>query len=89
MVRTSLAAIIDFLPDATFAIDKDGYVIAWNRAIEIMTGVHREDMIGEGDYAYSLPFYGKRRPILIDLVMHEGKKSEVFAPMWCPCEKDE
>ena len=31
--------IIDFLPDATFAIDLEGRVIIWNRAIEEMTGI--------------------------------------------------
>jgi hypothetical protein len=25
-------------------------------------------MVGKGDYEYALPFYGERRPILIDLV---------------------
>ena len=30
--------IIEFLPDATFAIDLEGRVIAWNHAIEDMTG---------------------------------------------------
>ena len=30
--------IIEFLPDPTFAIDRDGRVIAWNRAIEDLTG---------------------------------------------------
>ena len=34
-----LADVINFLPDATFVIDSDGKVIAWNRAIEEMTGV--------------------------------------------------
>jgi len=34
-----LADIINFLPDATFVIDKEGKVISWNRAIEDMTGV--------------------------------------------------
>jgi PAS domain S-box-containing protein len=63
-----LSQIIDFLPDATFAIDLDGRVIAWNRAIEEMTGVKAEAMLGKGDYAYSVPFYGIQRPILIDLV---------------------
>lgn len=63
-----LSDIIDFLPDATFAIDLDGTIIAWNRAIETMTGVPKEEMIGKGNYEYSLPFYGKRRPILIDLI---------------------
>jgi two-component system, cell cycle sensor histidine kinase and response regulator CckA len=63
-----LATIVEFLPDATFAIDQGGIVIAWNHAIEDMTGVAAKDMVGKGDYEYSLPFYGRRRPILIDLV---------------------
>jgi len=44
-----LADIIDFLPDGTFAIDRSGHVIAWNRAIEEMTGVHSRDIMGKGN----------------------------------------
>jgi PAS domain S-box-containing protein len=62
-----LSQIIDFAPDATFAINKEGEVIAWNRAIEEMTEVQASDILGKGNYEYSLPFYGERRPILIDL----------------------
>jgi len=60
--------IVEFLPDATFVVDRDKRVIAWNRAIEKMTGMKKEEVIGKGDYIYSLPFYGERRPILIDLI---------------------
>ena len=60
--------IINFLPDATFAIDTRGTVIAWNRAIEEMTGVPASEMLRKGNYEYSIPFSGERRPILIDLV---------------------
>ncbi len=63
--------ILDFLPDATFAIDRDGVVIAWNRAMETMTGVASSEIVGRGDYAYALPFYHERRPILIDLVLRD------------------
>ncbi|MFA7303366.1 MAG: PAS domain S-box protein, partial [Methanoregula sp.] len=63
-----LTDIIDFLPDATFVIDMTGHVIAWNKAIEEMTGVLARDILGKGDYEYAVPFYGRRRPILIDLV---------------------
>jgi len=63
-----LSDIIDFLPDATFAIDLNGKVIAWNRAIEVMTGIRAPDMLGKGDYEYALPFYEIRRPILIDMI---------------------
>jgi DNA-binding CsgD family transcriptional regulator len=61
--------VIEFLQDATFVVDRGGKVIAWNRAIVEMTGVTKEKMIGMGDYAYAIPFYGEPRPILIDLVM--------------------
>lgn len=70
-----LQGIIDFLPDATFVIDEDHRVIAWNKAIEEMTGIAKEDMLGAGNYAYSLPFYGLRRPVLIDLI---GSEEEVL-----------
>ena len=63
-----LSNIIDFLPDATFTVDRKGKVIAWNRAMEEMTGVWAEEILGKGNYEYSLPFYGERRPTLIDMV---------------------
>jgi PAS domain S-box-containing protein len=68
--KRRLSQIIDFLPDATFVVDKNGQVIAWNRAAEAMTGIGAKDMIGKGNYEYSLPFYGERRPILIDFALH-------------------
>jgi PAS domain S-box-containing protein len=63
-----LLDIIEFLPDATFVIDADKKVIAWNHALEAMTGLKKADIIGKGDYAYAIPFYGKPRPILIDYI---------------------
>ena len=70
-----LADIIDFLPDATFAIDLSGKVIAWNRTMEEMTGIKAEYMLGKSNYEYSLPFYGTSRPMLIDLVL--GSAAEI------------
>ncbi len=67
-MQRRMADIINFLPDATLVIDHEGKVIAWNHAMEEMTGVPAKDMLGKGDREYALPFYGERRPILIDLV---------------------
>ncbi len=72
--RYFLAAILDNLPDATFAIDTQGCITAWNRAAEEMTGVKAEDMFGKGNYEYAIPFYGERRPILIDLLFSQEKE---------------
>ncbi len=69
--KQQLEDIIDFLPDPTFVIDQDKKVIAWNHALEQMTGVLKSEVLGKGDYAYAVPFYGMKRSILIDLVGEE------------------
>ena len=71
-----MADIIDFLPDATLVIDREGKVIAWNQAMEEMTGLTAAEMLGKGDYEYALPFYGERRPILVDLVFKAREEIE-------------
>ncbi|MDP3562998.1 MAG: PAS domain S-box protein, partial [Methanoregula sp.] len=71
-----LADIINFLPDATLAINRDGIIIAWNRAIEEMTGLPADAILGKGDHEYALPFYGERRPILIDLIFEPDEVIE-------------
>jgi diguanylate cyclase (GGDEF)-like protein/PAS domain S-box-containing protein len=69
-----LTDIVTFLPDATLAIDKDKRIIIWNKAIEEMTGIPAAEMIGKGDYAYTVPFYGEARPQLMDLVFLDHKE---------------
>ena len=66
--------IINNLPDATLVIDPNGKVIAWNKAIEDLTGVKAGDMLGKGNYEYAIPFYHKRRPILIDLIFKSDEE---------------
>lgn len=66
--QQQLAQIIDFLPDATFVIDTEKKVLVWNKAMEKMSGVSKEQMIGKGDHEYTIPFYGCRRPNLLDLL---------------------
>jgi PAS domain S-box-containing protein len=71
-----LADTINFLPDATFAIDREGRVLAWNQAMEEMTGLKGEDIVGKGDYEYAIPFYGERCPLLIDLLLQSDHADE-------------
>jgi len=74
--RKKLLEIIEFLPDATFVINEKKEVIAWNNAIEEMTGVEKKDILGKDEYAYSIPFYGYKRPILIDLIFLKEEEIE-------------
>ena len=64
-----LSNIINFLPVATMVIDSNRRVTAWKRAMDNFTGVKAESIIGKGDFEYSIPFSGERRPVIIDYVL--------------------
>ena len=70
--KRNLIEILNCLPDATFAIDRQGRVVAWNRVIEGMTGIKARDMLNKGNHEYALPFYGQRKPILVDLIFESN-----------------
>ncbi len=68
--------LIEFLPDATLVLDASGRVIEWNRAMERLTGVSKDDMLGKGDMACSLPIYGRRTPLLAHGVLGLARELE-------------
>jgi PAS domain S-box-containing protein len=97
VIQRRLNDIIEFLPDATFVVDAGKRVIAWNQAIERMTGVSKEKVLGKGPDVYAKAFYGEERPLIVDMVLsddvdaseeydfvdREGERmfAEVFLPM--------
>jgi len=64
----NLQETIEFIPDPTYIIDENKNVIAWNKAIESLTGISRERILGTQNYKKAFRFYGDTRPVLIDLV---------------------
>lgn len=71
-----LSQIVDFLPDPTFAIDTEGKIIIWNHAMEKLTGIEADSMVGKADHEYSVTLYGERRPVVIDFVLHSDREME-------------
>lgn len=74
--RTQLHDILEFFPDAVLAINLNREIILWNKAMEEMTGVPAAEMMGKGDYAYTVPFYGKPRGQLMDLILEQNPDIE-------------
>lgn len=68
LAHRQLMDMIEFLPDATFVINQEKKVMAWNQAMESLTAISKADIIGKGEYCYALPFYGKPQPMLIDML---------------------
>jgi len=73
-----LIEIINFLPDATFAIDTKGAIIVWNKAMEKLTQVSAEKVLGLGNYEYSHHIFGARIPGLLDLVFATDTELEKY-----------
>ena len=65
-----LQDILNFLPDPTFAINLQGKIILWNRAMERLTGKKAREMLGKNNWEYALPLYGERKPLLIDFALY-------------------
>jgi diguanylate cyclase (GGDEF)-like protein/PAS domain S-box-containing protein len=86
----------DYLPEAAMAIDKESRVILWNKAIEKMTGIPAGEMIGKGNYAYAVPFFGDAQPQPMDLYFLDDEailshyptitreEDVVMAEVFCP-----
>lgn len=66
--RHQLFNIINFLPEPTFAVDRSGTLIIWNKAMEHLTGVSADEVIGKGNFEHSLHILGERKPALLDMV---------------------
>ena len=62
-----LRAILEGSPTPTFVIDGGHRVIGWNKALEELTGVRSDDVIGTDSHSKIL--YGEKRPTVADLLV--------------------
>ncbi len=64
--------VVHFFSDPAFAIDRDGKVIAWNKGMANLSGVGAADMMGKKDHEYAVPFFGRKVPLLVDMVFEDS-----------------
>ena len=70
-LRTShkqLHEIIEFLPDPTYVVDIYKKIIAWNKALEEMSGIKRKDVVGKQFLNFIKSIYPPDKPVLIELL---------------------
>ena len=66
--KKQVSDIIDFLPDATLAVNSEGVIIAWNKAMKTLTGCSSEEMVGRTIQEFTQKFNRSSRPSLIELI---------------------
>lgn len=70
-----LVQVFDRINLATFVIDADHVICHWNSALEALSGLSRESMIGTKDQWR--PFYNSPRPTMADLMIEGGRDEDV------------
>ena len=72
--RKIISDMINFSIEPYFAIDVEGKVVAWNAAMEQLTETPASEMMGKSDYLYSVPFFGTKRKMLINLIFEPDEE---------------
>jgi len=74
-IEEALVRIIDGSPIPSFVINNQHKVTYWNTAIEALTGIKREEMIGTDEQWRA--FYNEKRPVMADLIIDGVPESEI------------
>lgn len=69
----TLAKIVDGSAIPLFVINEDHVVTHWNNAVEALSGMKRDEVIGRDDHWKA--FYSEKRPSMADLIV-EGASAE-------------
>jgi PAS domain S-box-containing protein len=72
-----LYSIIQGSPIPAFVIGKDHKVMYWNKALEELSGIKTEEVIGTTHYWRA--FYSKERPVMADLIVDQALDA---IPQW-------
>jgi tetratricopeptide (TPR) repeat protein len=69
-----ISDMINFSSDPSFAIDREGKVVAWNTSMEQLTDTPASAVIEKNDYFYAEPFFGTRRKMLANLIFEPDEE---------------
>jgi PAS domain S-box-containing protein len=67
-INQEFGNIIESIPDPVFTLNEEGKVSLWNAAMEQITGVKKEEIVGKSNYTQAIPFFGPSCPLLVDLI---------------------
>ena len=82
-----LAKIIDGSPIPMFALNKQHKVTHWNKAVESLTGIKRNEIVGT-DEQWRV-FYPEKRPVMADLIVDEASANEIGRYYWDKSRKSD
>jgi two-component system sensor histidine kinase DegS len=76
-IEESLVRIVDGSSIPLFVINKQHKVTYWNTAMEALTSIKKEEIIGRDEQWQA--FYHEKRPVMADLIIDGAPESEIEA----------
>ena len=64
-----MKAFCNFMPTPTYAMNTNGEITVWNKAMEQMTGWRAERLLGKGNYEHGRPFYDQKVPTSCNVIL--------------------
>ncbi len=80
-----LTRIIDGSPIPSFVINRNHEVTHWNTAVEALTGIKKEEMVGTGEQWRA--FWPEKRPVMADLIVDGASAGKIEAYYQGRCQK--
>lgn len=80
-----LAKIVDGTTIPSFVINKEHKVTHWNTAVEALTGIRKEEIVGTGEQWRA--FWPEKRPVMADLIVDGTSAEEIEAYYQGRCQK--
>jgi len=74
-IEEALVRIIDGSSIPSFVINNQHKVTHWNTAVEALTGIKKEEIIGTDEQWRA--FYTEKRPVMADLIVDGASKKEI------------
>jgi len=79
-VEVKLAPLIDFIPNPGLAVDQQSQIIAWNPAIERLTGIPAKQVLGIKTKRVGAMAFGENHPMLVDFILDKSRNLEKELP---------
>lgn len=73
--KTQMKRFLAHLPDPTFVLNAERKVVLWNQAMEEMTGVPSNQVVGKERAYFTPSIFGFARPVLADMVFEPNNPS--------------
>lgn len=80
-----LVKIIDGSSISSFVIDRNHKVTHWNTAVEALTGIKREAIVGTDEQWRA--FYAEKRPVMADFIVDGASADEIEGYYQGKCQK--